>query len=99
MQAFFFGVWDIPASEYIIFYFVIAFLGFLAGYWKRWLIVFPIVAVIWFAARDFKEFYRWQISPPVWYAVSVAICMLFAIVASVFGAILRTHRLRRASLS
>ena len=98
MQALFFGMWDTPISGYLIFYLVIALAGFLAGYWKRGLIVGPILAVIWFGARDFQEFYRWQINPPVWYVFSVAICMIFAVVASVIGAILRTLRLRQASL-
>lgn len=94
----FFGMWDTPISSYITFYFVIAFLGFLAGYWKPWLIVVPILAVLWFGVRDLLDFYRWQISPPDWYVVCVASCMIAAIVASLVGAGLRTHRLKQAAV-
>lgn len=95
MPALFFGVWDIPVSDYVLFYAVVGILGFLLSYLKRFLIIVPITVVLGFAVRDFLDFYRWQVNPPDWYVITVVVSLLLALVASVLGVVLKAHRLKQ----
>jgi hypothetical protein len=92
-----FGIWDISVSTYMLFYVALGLAGLFLSYWKRFFALISIAVVIGFAVRDFQDFYRWQVHPSDNYVLTVGMFIVLAIIAPVFGAILRTQRIRRQS--
>lgn len=80
------GVFDTPIHYFVLFYLFLGFLGFSIGLWKRWLVIFPILAVIVFGVRDLQTFFAWQFGLTDWPVASTLGSMFIAIIASLIGA-------------
>lgn len=92
------GAFDTPTHYFVLFYLFIGFLGFSIGLWKRWLVIFPILAVIVFGVRDLQTFFAWQFSLTDWPVVSTLGSMVIAIIASGIGAKFNLERSERKLL-
>ncbi len=92
------GIFDTPIHYFVLFYLFLGFLGFSIGLWKRWLVIFPILAVIVFGVRDLQTFFAWQFSLTDWPVMSTLGSMFLAIIASGIGAKLNLEHSERKSL-
>lgn len=92
MKIFFFGMWDMPITSYLLVYLALGVVGFLAAYVHRYLLGVIVPIIIWFAISDFREFYRSNIGPDPMYVFQVTLSMILAVTVSVYGAFLQRRR-------
>ncbi len=99
MSILLFGIWDIPISNYWLFYLALGIIGFLLCYFKRYFLALVLPIIIWFSMSDFQSFYqsRQGIYPSNDYVFLAVIAMVLALLASVLGAILNSRKLKALS--
>ncbi len=88
MEFLLFGYWGTPISSYLIIYFGLGAVGFLAAYFHRYLLTLIIPIIVWFSVSDYQGFYRYNVGPDNSYVFFVTIAMVLAVAASIIGAVL-----------
>ena len=99
MSILLFGIWDIPISNYWLFYFALGIIGFFLCYFKRYFLVLILPVIIWFSISDFQSFYQSKqgIYPGNDYVFLAVTSMVLALLASVLGAMLNSKKLKALS--
>ena len=95
MELFFFGMWDIPVSNYWAFYFLLAIIGFGLCLLHRYFIALALPVLGWFAFKDFSSFFAYNVGPDRIYIAQVAISIICAVLLSFFGAYLNLRRIQK----
>ncbi len=54
MEFLLFGYWGTPISSYLIVYFGLGAIGFLAAYFHRYLLALIIPIIVWFSISDYQ---------------------------------------------
>jgi len=88
MEILLFGYWGVPISSYLVVYFGLGAVGFLAAYFHRYFLALIIPIIVWFFVSDYRGFYRYNVGPENSYVFFVTIAMVLAVAASIIGAVI-----------
>lgn len=90
MQVLLLGIWDIPVSEYWIFYLLLGLAGAIGAFIHRYLLGIFFLALLYFVVQDFRDFYRYSVHPSDWYIFQFMVGILLSAALAVFGVFVRT---------
>ena len=93
------GIWETPATSYWLFYLALGSIGFLLSYFHRFLSIFAIGTLLYFAFSHLLSFSR-PVRPGPAYQAGVVFMMLVAFLLIIGGAYLnwRKNQLKLAEL-
>jgi hypothetical protein len=95
MNILLFGIWEMPVTNYLYFYLLAGLVGFILCYFNRYLLPLVAIALLWFSITDFTYFYHIiNLRPDNSYIFKATLSMIFAILASVVGAIVNLKKVR-----
>ena len=92
-------VWDVPLTDYLLFYFVFGIVGFGVCFAHRFFIASIVPLLLWFCIADIRSFFHQdlgsnKLGPDGIYIFIVAVSMIFAGALAVYGAYLNWRKNR-----